>query len=83
MNTTIKKLLTEVLGATGWANSLRDMYLAGKLLDELEQHTDLPDLSDQNKELCRKAVKHFVEKGAIPPSKVFNALADFIHLPHE
>lgn len=73
-------LIKEVTGAAGWATSINDIYLAGKVISEVfpelspvknKDELNLPapefKLTTKQLEVVKKAIKYSVEKGQLFP----------------
>lgn len=82
-------LVREVVGAAGWAVTINDIYMGGKLLndvfpegtpiktkEELDNAVASFDLTEKQVEVVKKALKHSIEKGVLFPSKYVASVLD-------
>ena len=82
-------LVREVVGAAGWAVTVNDIYMGGKLLndvfpegtpiktkEELDGVVDSFEVTEKQLELIKKALKHSIEKGVLFPSKYVASVLD-------
>lgn len=82
-------LVREVVGAAGWAVTINDIYMGGKLLnDVLPEGTPIKtkeeldgtvasfELTDKQVEIVKKALKFSIERGVLFPSKYVTSVLD-------
>ena len=82
-------LVREVVGAAGWAVTINDIYMGGKLLndvlpegtpiktkEELDNAVASFDLTEKQVEVVKKALKYSIEKGVLFPSKYVASVLD-------
>ena len=90
------RFLHQMIAAPGWAKTIQDIMLGGKLLAETlppfeavpeKRNTETPtdydkrvkawnaeaaavfEITEKDREACKRALEHFAREGAIPPNE--------------
>jgi hypothetical protein len=82
-------LVREVVGSAGWAVTINDIYMGGKLLNDVipegtpikaKEELDVIgapfEVTDKQADIIKKALKYSIEKGVLFPSKYVASVLD-------
>ncbi len=82
-------LVREVVGSAGWAITINDIYMGGKLLNDVipegtpikaKEELDVTvapfEVTDKQADIIKKALKYSIEKGVLFPSKYVASVLD-------